>query len=257
MPDILPRTIAIDGPAGSGKSTLAQRLAGRLGFLYFDTGVMYRAVTWAVLTQGVEVANESAVTALAERVRIDLRPASISDGRQLDILVDGQDVTWAIRSPEVEAHVSPVSAYPGVRRAMSRLQREIGLRGRVVMAGRDIGTVVLPEADLKIYLEASAEARAERRFHEQRARDPQTRYADVLTGLQARDRIDSTRSHAPLRPAQDAVMLDTTTLDIEEVEAAVLRLIQEWQRNYLALDDAPHESSGGDGGRDSDADTPR
>jgi cytidylate kinase len=239
MPDALPRMIAIDGPAGSGKSTLAQRLAERLGFLYFDTGAMYRAVTWAVLTEAVDVANEAAVTALAERLRIDIRPASLSDGRQLDILVDGQDVTWAIRSPQVEAHVSPVSAYPGVRRAMSNLQRAIGLRGRVVMAGRDIGTVVLPEADLKIYLEASAEARAERRFREQRERDPQIRYTDVLAGLQARDRIDSTRSHAPLRPAQDAVILDTTALGIDEVEGAVLRLIQEWQNQNTPGQPAP------------------
>jgi cytidylate kinase len=230
MPD-LPQTITIDGPAGSGKSTLAQRLADRLGYLYFDTGVMYRAVTWAALAQGIEIADEAAVTALAERVLIDVRPASALDGRQLDIMVDGKDITWATRSPEVEANVSPVSAYPGVRKAMLRSQREIGLRGKVVMAGRDIGTVVLPEADLKIYLEASEEARAERRYREQRQRDPDVRFADVLLALQARDRIDSTRRHAPLRPAEDALILDTTSMDIAEVEAAVMRLVQEgWRR---------------------------
>jgi cytidylate kinase len=228
MPD-LPRTITIDGPAGSGKSTLAQWLATRLGYLYFDTGVMYRAVTWAALTQRISIGDEPAVTALAERVQIDVRPASVEDGRQLDVLVDGMDITWDIRTAEVEASVSPVSAYPGVRNAMLRSQRAIGLRGDVVMAGRDIGTVVLPEADLKIYLEASAQARAERRFREQRQRDPAVRFEDVLASLLERDRIDSTRSTAPLRPAQDAVQLDTTMMDIAEVEAAVMRLVQAWK----------------------------
>ena len=142
-----PSTIAIDGPAASGKSTIGGLLAERLGYLYFDTGVMYRAVTWAVLAQGVAVEDEAGVTALAERLQIDVVRPTVDDGRQYTILADGQDVTWQIRRPEVDRGVSPVSAYAGVRAALTAQQRRIGQRGQIVMVGRDIGTVVLPEAD--------------------------------------------------------------------------------------------------------------
>ena len=125
--------IAIDGPAASGKSTIGQRLATRLGHLYFDTGVMYRAATLAALERGVPAVEEAGVTSVARRISIDVRPPSVADGRQYDVLLDGRDVTWAIRTPEVEARVSQVSMYPGVRTAMGERQREIGLRGRVVM----------------------------------------------------------------------------------------------------------------------------
>ena len=165
MTDI-PSIIAIDGPAASGKSTIGKRLADELGYLFFDTGVMYRAVTWIALQRGVDVRDEAAVTRLAEETPMDVAPASKSDGRACDVLVEGRDITWETRRPEVDANVSIVSAYAGVRRALSAQQRRIGQRGRVVMVGRDIGTVVLPEADLKIYLDASAEERARRRFDE-------------------------------------------------------------------------------------------
>ncbi len=155
--------IAIDGPAGSGKSTVGQQLAQRLDYLYFDTGVMYRAMTLACLRGGTPVDDQGAVEALAQRVAIDVRAPTVEDGRQYDVLLEGEDVTWDLRAPEVEGSVSLVSAYPGVRRAMSARQREIGLRGKVVMVGRDIGTVVLPEADLKVYLDASVKERARRR----------------------------------------------------------------------------------------------
>src|SRR3970040_1826071 len=137
--------IAIDGPAASGKSTLGLRLANTLGYLFFDTGVMYRAVTWLALQRGIDVRDEAALTALAEKTQIDVAPASRSDGRACDVLVGGKDITWETRLPEVDANVSAVSAYRGVRSALSRQQRRIGLRGKVVMVGRDIGTVVLPE----------------------------------------------------------------------------------------------------------------
>ena len=143
-----PNIIAIDGPAASGKSTLAKRLAEYLQYLYFDTGVMYRAITWAVLQRGISPADEAEVTALAETVTIDVQSATVDDGRDFDVLVEGQDITWDIRQANVEANVSQVSAYPGVRKALSTQQRRVGLRGRVVMVGRDIGTVVLPEAQL-------------------------------------------------------------------------------------------------------------
>lgn len=212
-----PTVIAIDGPAASGKSTLGQNLAGELGFLYFDTGVMYRAVTWAALQRNISVHDEIAITTLAESLTIDVRPPSMADGRAYDVWVEGEDVTWHIRRPEVEADVSEVSAYAGVRRALTLQQRNIGLRGRVVMVGRDIGTVVMPEAALKIYLDASAEERARRRYLELQARGEQPDQEAILQAMLARDRIDSTRDLAPLRPADDAVVLVTDGLDADQV----------------------------------------
>ena len=210
-------TIAIDGPAASGKSTLAFRLAHALGYLYFDTGLMYRAVTWLALNRQVEITNEAAVSRLAEEVPIDVTAPSLSDGRPCDVVVEGQDITWEIRKPEVEAHVSVVAAYVGVRKALTLQQRRIGLRGRVVMVGRDIGTVVLPEADLKIYLDASAQERARRRTQEILGRGGQANYEDILSKVIERDRIDSTREVAPLKPADDAVILDSDCLDADSV----------------------------------------
>ena len=216
-----PTILAIDGPAASGKSTLGRRLADRLGYLFFDTGVMYRAVTWAALQRGVAVGDEAAVTRLAETVQIDVRPPSSDDGRACDVLIDGQDATWETRRPDVEANVSPVSAYAGVRRALTSQQRRIGLRGKVVMVGRDIGTVVLPEADLKIYLDASAEERARRRYNEVINRGGQASYDDILANVRGRDAIDSTRAVAPLRAAGDAVIIDSDKLNADEVFAKV------------------------------------
>ena len=219
-----PNIIAIDGPAASGKSTIGKRLADELGYLFFDTGVMYRAVTWIALQRGADIRDEVAVTRLAEETPIDVAPASRSDGRACDVIVEGRDITWETRRPEVDANVSVVSAYAGVRREMSQQQRRIGQRGRVVMVGRDIGTVVLPEADLKIYLDASAEERARRRFEEIRARGEEADYEEILSKVRERDRIDSTRAVAPLRPAEDAVILDTDKLSADEVFARVHEL---------------------------------
>ena len=216
--------IAIDGPAAAGKSTLAQRLAVRLGHLYFDTGVMYRAVTLAALRRKVSVEDESAVTEIAESLIIDVRPPSIEDGRKYDVLLNGEDITWNIRLPEVDDSVSQVSMYPGVRQAMTQRQREIGLRGEVVMVGRDIGTVVLPEADLKIYLDASDEARALRRYLECQERGESESYQEILRSMRERDRLDSTRDLAPLQAAPDAIVLDTTDLDADQVFERVLKM---------------------------------
>ena len=209
--------IAIDGPAASGKSTLGKKLADELGYLFFDTGVMYRAVTWAALKSGLAIADEPGVTALAETAIIDIRPPSQADGRNCDILADGQDITWEIRRPEVDANVSPVSTYAGVRRALSAQQRRIGLRGQVVMVGRDIGTVVLPEAGLKIYLDATPEERARRRYLEILGRGESAVYEEILKVVKRRDEIDSTRAVSPLRPAEDAIILDSDHLDAEQV----------------------------------------
>ena len=217
-------TIAIDGPAASGKSTIGLRLAHALCYTFFDTGVMYRAVAWLALQRGLDLLDEVAVTNLAETVNLDIRPASKEDGRTSDVLAEGQDITWEIRRPEVDANVSVVSAYAGVRRALSAQQRRIGLRGKIVMVGRDIGTVVLPEADLKIYLDASAEERATRRYKEIIARNEQAEYNEILSKVRARDRIDSTRAVAPLKPANDAVILDADKLSADEVFVRVMEL---------------------------------
>jgi len=224
MPSTPPSAIAIDGPAASGKSTLGLRLANALGYLFFDTGIMYRAVTWLALQRGIDVHNEAALTALAEKTQIDIAPASRSDGRAGDVLVEGVDITWETRLPEVEANVSIVSAYRGVRSALSQQQRRIGQRGHIVMVGRDIGTVVLPEADLKIYLDASAEQRARRRYDELVARGAQADYNEILAKVIERDRIDSTRDVAPLKAAEDAVVLDSDKLDADEVFERALAL---------------------------------
>ena len=218
-------TIAIDGPVASGKSTVGQRLAHRLGYLYFDTGVMYRAVTWAAIRRDVPIEDEPAVSELAEKIVMTVTRPTVDDGRQYDVYADDEDITWAIRSPEVEVNVSPVSAYPDVRRALTRQQRTIGQRGDVVMVGRDIGTVVLPEADLKIYLDASAEERARRRCTEKLERGEGADYREVLEATRRRDQIDSTRSTAPLKAADDAIILATDDLDIDGVVEAIMEMI--------------------------------
>jgi len=223
---VRPFTIAIDGTVASGKSTIGGLSAERLGYTYLDTGAMYRAVTWVALQQGIDIADEEAVTALAESVEINITRPTVDDGRQYTVYANGEDVTWQIRRPEVDANVSPVSAYPGVRKALTDQQRRIGRRGRIVMVGRDIGTVVLPEADLKIYLDATVEERARRRYREILERGEEADYEEVLASMRWRDKIDSEREAAPLRPADDAIIIDTTELSIAEVLAKVEELVQ-------------------------------
>jgi cytidylate kinase len=224
-----PSTIAIDGPAASGKSTIGELLAQRLEYLYLDTGAMYRAVTWVALEQGIDIADEEAITALAESIEINITRPAVDDGRQYTVYANGQDITWEIRRPEADANVSPVSAYPGVRQALTDQQRRIGRQGRIIMMGRDIGTVVLPDADLKIYLEATVEERARRRHREILERGEEADYEEILAAMRRRDKIDSEREAAPLRPADDAVIIDTTELGIAEVLAKVEELI--WARD--------------------------
>ncbi len=220
-----PLKIAIDGPVASGKSTIGSLLAQKLGYLYFDTGVMYRAVTWAALERGIAITDEAAVTRLAESIEIRVTLPTVDDGRQYDVYADGRDITWEIRSPEVNHYVSPVSAYPGVRRALTEQQRHIASQGPVVMVGRDIGTVVLPDADLKIYLDATPEVRALRRHKELLARGEPSDYAETLRSLLRRDQIDSSRAIAPLRPAGDAIIIDTSDLTIEQVLGRIESLV--------------------------------
>jgi cytidylate kinase len=188
---------------------------------------MYRAVTWAALAQGISIEDEVQVTQLAERLRIDILRPTVDDGRQYTILADGQDVTWEIRKPEVDLGVSPVSVYPGVRAALTAQQRRLGREGKIVMVGRDIGTVVMPDADLKLYLDATVDERIQRRYREILARGEQADYQAVIESVRRRDEIDSGRKLAPLRPAENAVVIDTTPLDIQAVLEKVLALVDD------------------------------
>jgi cytidylate kinase len=219
------KIIAIDGPAASGKSTIGRRLAEWLGFLYFDTGVMYRAVTLAAQKRGIEIEDEQAVSGLAETIRIDITRPSVENGRSYDVLLNGEDVTKEIHLPGIDEYVSKISTYPGVRKALTDQQRRIGLQGEVVMVGRDIGTVVLPEADLKVYLEASVEERAMRRYQEYIKRGESASLEEIMDSMLNRDRIDSTREIAPLRRAQDAVTINTDHLTVEEVVSRLKELL--------------------------------
>ena len=218
-------SIAIDGPAASGKTTLGKLLARQLDYLYFDTGVMYRAVTLAALRRGVDLSDERAVVEVANSIRIDVVPPTVDDGRPATVYLDGEDVTWQLRSADIDSSVSIPSAYPGVRAAMTRQQRRIAERGRVVMVGRDIGTVVLPDADLKIYLDAPVEVRALRRWRDYQSEGQEKSYQEVLDAMRARDKLDSQRAVAPLRPAEDAEVIDTAQANAQDVLQQVLDLI--------------------------------
>ncbi len=213
--------IAIDGPAGVGKSTVGERLAKQLHYLYLDTGAMYRALTWLALQRKIDLEDAAALGALAETFDLEIVLPTVADGRQYTVLVEGRDVTWELRSPEVDHAVSLVSRHPPVRAAMRRRQREIGERGGVVMAGRDIGTVVLPNAQLKIYLTASLEERARRRWLELRAKqDTAPTFEEVLAEVERRDALDSAQS----APAADAIMIHTDHLSVEQVIQRILEL---------------------------------
>lgn len=215
--------IAIDGPVGAGKSTISDAVAEALGILHLDTGAMYRAVGLTCLRRGVSIDDQPAVTALSESVRIDVR---LAEGGQRT-LVEGEDVTGLIRTDEVSAAASRVSTYPGVRRAMVAAQRKIAAETDMLVDGRDIGTVVLPDADVKIFLTASAEERARRRYEQQLKAGGSPDYDKVLRDLKARDYQDMHRETDPLRQAEDAVLVDTTNLDFDRSVAEILRVVRE------------------------------
>ncbi len=218
-----PSVITIDGPAGSGKSTLGELLARRLGYLYFDTGIMYRALALAALQRSYDLTDSSALETLAETLRIEVLPPTMDDGRQYTVLIDDQDCTWDLRSPTVDQHVSLVARYPAVRTALIRQQRRIGQQGRVVMVGRDIGTIVMPDAGLKLYLEASLAERARRRLADQQTRGHQVSLASVQAELARRDELDS---HV-MQAAEDAMVLQTDAHSPTELcEHVLLRLAQ-------------------------------
>ena len=217
-----PRTIAIDGPAGAGKSTIGALVAERLGYLFLDTGAMYRAVALAALERKVDPDDGAALTALAEDLRINIGPPTVRDGRAYTVLLDGRDVTWDIRDGRIDRVVSQVARVPGVRDAMLGQQRALAQRGRVVMVGRDIGTVVLPDAERKIFLTASAAERARRREEELQSRGEQRPRQELLHEILRRDQLDSERAVAPLKAAEDAIVVET---DGESVGQALDRVL--------------------------------
>lgn len=222
----LPATIAIDGPAAAGKSAIGSRLARRLGYRFIDTGSMYRALTWLALRKGVDPQDEKAVAELAAATSMQMETGARSAPDECGVRVDGLDATPHLRSPEVEAAVSWVSRVARARRVMVEAQRHLAEEGRVVMAGRDIGTVVLPEADLKVYLDASPEVRARRRHEELTALGQAASLEGIRRDLTRRDAIDSRRKASPLKPAADATIIDTNDLTLDEVVGRVLSLIR-------------------------------
>jgi len=220
-----PLIIAIDGPSGAGKSTLGRMLARALNLLYIDTGSMYRAVALAVMESSISANDDVAVGSLANRIDIDLK----GDPDSLTVTLDGRDVTEQIRSEEVTDLSSIISTIPAVRRAMVARQRAMGQRG-AVLNGRDIGTVVFPDADVKFFLTALPQARAERRFNEDRAQDPNVSFEETFADMTGRDARDTTRTDSPLKTAADAVVVDSTGLSIDEVFQQMMAAVEEKSR---------------------------
>ena len=215
--------VAIDGPAGAGKSTVARAVARRLGVAYLDTGAMYRALTWLAQQRGIAPADADALAALARDEPVGIEPTDDGDR----VRIAGRDVTEAIRAPEVAGQVSEVSAHPGVRQEMVAAQRALLSQGSWVSDGRDVGSVVCPEADLKVFLTASLEERARRRHEELAARGVEMRPDRVLEDVRARDHSDSTRAASPLRVAEGAIVVDSSALDADEVADLVVSLVED------------------------------
>ena len=237
----LPRTIAIDGPAGAGKSTIGRLLAESLHYLFLDTGAMYRAVALAALESGISTSNEPSLAYLAENLPIHIKKPSpkVDDGRAYTVMLRDRDVTWEIRKPQVESVVSEIASWPRVRDAMVRQQRRMAQLGPVVMVGRDITTEVLPDADLKIYLDASLEERARRRYDELRERGREVTFKQVKQEIEHRDDLDMHRATGALRKAEDAVEVNTNGLSIEESLQKVTDIVRSWGSTRGAITPNP------------------
>ena len=214
-------TIAMDGPAGSGKSTIAQRLAEELDYLYLNSGSMYRAMTLLSIREGGDPTDVPTLTQLAKNCRIDFS----SNGKTT--LLNGEDVSDTLRTPEIDRAIADIAKIPEVRREMVRQQRRIGKNGGIIVEGRDVTTVVFPDADLKFYISASVEERAKRRFTEQKAQSIETTLEQVEQEIRERDQMDESREHSPLRTAADAIVLDTTSMTVNQAVEFVLNRVKE------------------------------
>jgi len=212
--------VAIDGPAGAGKSTIARRVAAKLGFVYIDSGAMYRAVALKAMRSGTDLSDAAGLEELARGARIEFEPGGSR------VLLDGEDVSAEIRAPEISPAASKVSVFSGVRRALVEKQRQMGAAGSVVMEGRDIGSVVFPDAEVKIYLDADPAVRAGRRVREMEEKGQRLDAGEVEREIRERDRRDSTRADSPLVRAPDAVYVDTTALGLDEVERVILEIVR-------------------------------
>ena len=220
-------TIAIDGPAGAGKSTLARRVANELGYLYIDSGAMYRAAAWVMLKNRVAIDDHATIVRLVSQSDIELRPPDETSHGRVRVFVDGDDVSMIVRSRIITKFSSPVSAIGGVRALLVKRQQAMAASGGVVMDGRDIGTVVLPDADLKVFLTASSTVRAQRRQKEMQELGQFADYDTILQEIETRDQLDTTRDISPLRQAPDAILINTDELNIEQVVERVLSLAKE------------------------------
>ncbi len=223
----MPRTIAIDGPAGAGKSTIGALVAERLGYLFLDTGAMYRTVALAALRKGIDPDDAAKLAELARTVKITIGPPTKQDGRAYTVLLDGSDVTWEIRSADIDRIVSQVARVPAVRDALVEQQRVLAGKSRVVMVGRDIGTVVLPDAEKKIFLTASAGERARRREEELASRGERRPRQDLLHEILRRDQLDTERAVSPLKAALDALVVQTDGLSVKDALERVLGAISQ------------------------------
>jgi cytidylate kinase len=218
--------VALDGPAASGKTTVAAHLADRLGGVFLDTGLLYRAATLMAQRMGLTAADELRISVLIDGGAVSIRPATVDDGRRLDVLLSGEDVTTMLRAPEIDAGVSAIAALPSVRAALMPLQRSFARNQRVIMAGRDIASVIFPDAAAKVYLDASLEERARRRWLELVADEPMLTQNEVESDLRRRDEIDSNREASPLQVARDAVIVQTDFKSIQQVVDEVAAIVE-------------------------------
>ena len=219
--------IAIDGPAGAGKSTIARMLAGKMGYVYIDSGAMYRSITWQAMRSGFALQDDKKLVSLAKKTKLDFKRCR----RQMKLIMNGKQVTKAIRTPEVTANICYIADNPQIRRIMVKLQQKIGQHGGIVMEGRDIGTKVFPNADFKFYLDASAQERARRRFREFKARGVKASLSDILKDIKIRDHKDKTRTVSPMKKAKGSIVIDSSKMTPEQVVGKMMKLIADggWQ----------------------------